>query len=157
MKVYGGVDVKSHVFLTPALVGGEWSASLLCRFYPRGKSPRYPLAKRLSGPQSRSGRYGEVKILDSTGTRISTSRTSCQWSVAIPTALPRLIESRKKCFWKAERGRLLRLTNLPPCVSWLSRPEVPNLFWPTAPFSKKNYSPPPFQKKIHTDSCSWNQ
>jgi len=28
---------------------------------PRGKSPRYPLDRRLGGPQSRSGRGGEVK------------------------------------------------------------------------------------------------
>jgi hypothetical protein len=27
MKVYGGVDVYIHIFLTSALVGGEWSAS----------------------------------------------------------------------------------------------------------------------------------
>jgi hypothetical protein len=29
MKTYGGVDVQIHVFLTSALVGGEWSASRL--------------------------------------------------------------------------------------------------------------------------------
>jgi hypothetical protein len=34
MKVYEGVDVEIPVFLTSALVGGEWSASLLCRFTP---------------------------------------------------------------------------------------------------------------------------
>jgi hypothetical protein len=32
--------------------------------YPRGKSHRYPLDRRLGGPQSRSGRRGEEKILD---------------------------------------------------------------------------------------------
>jgi hypothetical protein len=30
--------------------------------YPRGKSPRYPLDRRLGGPQSRSGRFGEENI-----------------------------------------------------------------------------------------------
>jgi hypothetical protein len=34
MKAYGGVDVKIHVFLTSALVAGEWSASLSARFIP---------------------------------------------------------------------------------------------------------------------------
>jgi hypothetical protein len=29
--------------------------------YPQGKSPQYPLDRRLSGPQSRSGRGGEEK------------------------------------------------------------------------------------------------
>jgi hypothetical protein len=38
MKMYGGVDVYTHVFLTSALVGGEWSASRPCRFIP-GKGP----------------------------------------------------------------------------------------------------------------------
>jgi hypothetical protein len=38
--------------------------------YPRGKSPRYPLDRRLDGPQSQSERRGEGKILDPTGTRI---------------------------------------------------------------------------------------
>jgi hypothetical protein len=40
--------------------------------YPRGKSPRYPLDRRLGGPQSWSGRC-EEKILDLTGTRPPTS------------------------------------------------------------------------------------
>jgi hypothetical protein len=38
--------------------------------YPLGKRPRYPLDRRLGVPQSRSGRRGEVKFLDLTGTRI---------------------------------------------------------------------------------------
>jgi hypothetical protein len=36
---------------------------------PPGKSPRYPFYRRLGGPQSRSGRYGEVNIFYPTGTR----------------------------------------------------------------------------------------
>jgi hypothetical protein len=38
MKAYGGVDL----FLTPALVGGEWSASRPGRFTP-GKEPPVPI------------------------------------------------------------------------------------------------------------------
>jgi hypothetical protein len=34
---------------------GEWSASRPGRALPRGKDPRYPLYRRLGGPQSRSG------------------------------------------------------------------------------------------------------
>jgi hypothetical protein len=63
------VDVHIHVFLTSALVGNEWSASRSCRFTPGERAPRYPLGRRLGVSQSRSGRYGEVRILVSTGTR----------------------------------------------------------------------------------------
>jgi hypothetical protein len=34
MKVYGGVDVQIHIFLTSALVGDEWSASRPGSFTP---------------------------------------------------------------------------------------------------------------------------
>jgi hypothetical protein len=34
MKTYGGVDVYTHVFLTSALTGGEWSAPRPGRFTP---------------------------------------------------------------------------------------------------------------------------
>jgi hypothetical protein len=37
MKAYGGVDVQTHVFLTSALVGVEWSALL------PGKEPPVPI------------------------------------------------------------------------------------------------------------------
>jgi hypothetical protein len=39
---------------TSALDGGEWSASRPWPLYPQGKSPWYPLDRRLGGPQSRS-------------------------------------------------------------------------------------------------------
>jgi hypothetical protein len=38
---------------------------------PTGKEPLVYVGKRLGGPQSRPGRYGEQKILDPTGTRTS--------------------------------------------------------------------------------------
>jgi hypothetical protein len=38
MKAYGGVDVWAHVFLSSALVGGEWSTSRPGRFTP-GERP----------------------------------------------------------------------------------------------------------------------
>jgi hypothetical protein len=73
MKAYEEVDVYIHIFLTSAVAGGEWSASRPGRFTPRGKSPQYPLDRRLGGPQGRSGLRGEEKILDSPGTRTPTS------------------------------------------------------------------------------------
>jgi hypothetical protein len=47
-------------------VSGQLHAS--AALHP-GKSPRYPFYRKLGGPQSRSGRYGEVKIFYPTGTR----------------------------------------------------------------------------------------
>jgi hypothetical protein len=38
MKAYGRVDVYIHVFLTSALVGGEWSVSRPGRFTPWEKA-----------------------------------------------------------------------------------------------------------------------
>jgi hypothetical protein len=52
MKMYGGVDVQMHVFLTLALeVSGQLHTSAALA--------RYPLDRRLGGLQSRSGRHGE--------------------------------------------------------------------------------------------------
>jgi hypothetical protein len=65
MKAYEGVDVSINVFLTFALVGGEWSASRPCRFTPGERAPGTHFIGRLGGPQSQSERHGEVKILDS--------------------------------------------------------------------------------------------
>jgi hypothetical protein len=48
----------SYSFLTSALDGGEWSTSRPDRAMPRGKDPRYPLYRRLDGPQSWSGHRG---------------------------------------------------------------------------------------------------
>jgi hypothetical protein len=44
---------------------------------------------RLGGPQSRSGRFGEEKILDPTGTRTPTPQSSSPYLVAIPITLSR--------------------------------------------------------------------
>jgi hypothetical protein len=73
MKTYGGVGIQIHVFLTSALIQGEWSASRPGPHYPQGKNP---LDRKLGGPQSLSGRYQAVKILDPTGIRTPTPRPS---------------------------------------------------------------------------------
>jgi hypothetical protein len=45
--------------------GCRWVVSFTSRpLYPRGKSPRYLLDRRLGGPQNQSERHAEVKILD---------------------------------------------------------------------------------------------
>jgi hypothetical protein len=39
MKTYRGVDVQIHIFLTSALVGGEWSTSRPGHFTPGERAP----------------------------------------------------------------------------------------------------------------------
>jgi hypothetical protein len=56
MKAHWGLKVYLWAFLTSTLDGDEWSASRFGRFNPHGKSPWYPLDRRLGGTQSRSGR-----------------------------------------------------------------------------------------------------
>jgi hypothetical protein len=55
---WGERRYSSYSFLTSALDGGKWSASRPGHALPRGKDPRYPLYRRLCGPQSRSGYKG---------------------------------------------------------------------------------------------------
>jgi hypothetical protein len=70
----------------------RWVVSFTPRpLNPRGKSPRYPLDRRLGGPQCRSGKRGEEKILEPTGTWTPTPRSSSPYPVAIPTTLSRIL------------------------------------------------------------------
>jgi hypothetical protein len=73
MKTYEGVDVHIRLFLTLALGQGAWSASRpSCINTERALPLWYPLDRRFGGPQSRSRRYGEMKILNPTRTRTLT-------------------------------------------------------------------------------------
>jgi hypothetical protein len=57
--------------------------------YPQGKSPRYPLNRRLRGPHSRSGRFGEeTKILPLAGNKRFHDRPA-RSLITTPTELPR--------------------------------------------------------------------
>jgi hypothetical protein len=78
--------------LTSTLDGGEWSASRSGRFTPQRKGPRYPLDRRLGGPQIRSGRGVEEKnsqyppgfeprSSDRPARSQSLYRLRCTWSV----------------------------------------------------------------------------
>jgi hypothetical protein len=73
MKVYRGVDVQIHAFLTSALVGGEWSSSSPRRFGPRERAPGAHWIGGWVGP--RAGLHVE-KILDPTGTPTPTLQSS---------------------------------------------------------------------------------
>jgi hypothetical protein len=74
MKAYGGVDVYIHIFLTSALAGGEWSASRPGRFTAGERIPGTHWIGGWVGP--RAGLDDVEKILDPTGTRTPTPRSS---------------------------------------------------------------------------------
>jgi hypothetical protein len=61
MKAYWGSEGITPRIIDLGIDGGEWSASRIGRFTTPGKEPLVPLDRRLSGPQSRSGRGGEEK------------------------------------------------------------------------------------------------
>jgi hypothetical protein len=69
VKAYGGMDVQIHIFLISVLLGGEWSASRPGRFTPSTHWIRVWV-----GP--RAGLNYVEKILDPTGTRTPTPRSS---------------------------------------------------------------------------------
>jgi hypothetical protein len=60
MEALGG-EYSSCSFTTSALDGGEWLASRPGRALPQGMDRRYPLERKLVGPQSRSGHRGQRK------------------------------------------------------------------------------------------------
>jgi hypothetical protein len=47
MKIYGGLDLYIHVFLTSDLVGGEWSVASPSHFIPSKRAPWYLLDRRM--------------------------------------------------------------------------------------------------------------
>jgi hypothetical protein len=63
MKTYRGSGGRAQPFLTSELDGGEWSVSHPNHFTHRGKSPRYPLYRRLGGLHSQSECYREERNL----------------------------------------------------------------------------------------------
>jgi hypothetical protein len=74
MKTYGGVDVQIHIYLTSALVGGEWSASRPGRFT---LGERDPIVHFIGGWVGNGDGLDDVeKILDSTGTQTPTPWSS---------------------------------------------------------------------------------
>jgi hypothetical protein len=66
MKAYGVVDVYTQVFLTSALIGGEWSASHPDRFTP-GETAASTLWKGLVGLRDGLDDTDKRKFLPSSG------------------------------------------------------------------------------------------
>jgi hypothetical protein len=63
MKAYGGVDVQIHIFLTWALVGGEWSPSDRYRFTPGEKWPGTHWIGGWVGPRAGLDDVEKIKFL----------------------------------------------------------------------------------------------
>jgi hypothetical protein len=61
--------------------------------YPCGKSPRYPLDRRLGGPQNWSELCGEEKILATPGLELWPLGRPARGQSLIPTTLSRLLSS----------------------------------------------------------------
>jgi hypothetical protein len=58
MEEHGERKYSSYSFMTSVLGGVSGQRHVPVALYPRGKEPRYPLYRRLGGPQSRSGHRG---------------------------------------------------------------------------------------------------
>jgi hypothetical protein len=70
----------------------------LLPLYPRPSSPRYPLYKRLGGPQNRTGCYEEKNLLPLQGIEPRLLGRPPRSLVAIPTELSRLpLHYKVKC------------------------------------------------------------
>jgi hypothetical protein len=82
VKAYGGVEIYLQSFLTSALGTGERLNSCPCRL-TQETEPR-----RLGGPQSRSGRFGEESLAPA---GIRTPNHSARNLITIPTMLSRNI------------------------------------------------------------------
>jgi hypothetical protein len=84
-----GERYSSYSFLTSALdgVGGQRHAP--AALYPRRKDSRYPLYRRLGGPQSRSGHRGYRK--NPLPLPVIKSQSSSLQSDTILTELPQLL------------------------------------------------------------------
>jgi hypothetical protein len=78
--------------IAPSFLGTRWMwvvSFTLRPLYPWGNRPRYTLDRRLGGPQSRSGRYGEYKnLISSAGYRTlavhSVARRYTDWPIRTP-------------------------------------------------------------------------
>jgi hypothetical protein len=75
MKAYGWLDKRFHIFLTSALVGGEWIASHTGRFTP-GEIAPVPIGYEVGWTPEPVWATWEEKILDLTGTRTPTTLSS---------------------------------------------------------------------------------
>jgi hypothetical protein len=87
MKAYRGVDVQMHIFLTLALVGGEWSASHPCHFTPKEKAPNTHWIRGWVGPRASLDAVEQKKFLTLLGPLVIQPVASHYANYAIPLSL----------------------------------------------------------------------
>jgi hypothetical protein len=91
MNAQGERIYSSYSFMTSTLDGVSGQSHAPAAPYPQGMGPRYPLYRRLGGPQSQSEHRGYWKNPStSAGDRTSIARYSSPYSDTILTELPRL-------------------------------------------------------------------
>jgi hypothetical protein len=73
---FGGVDIQTHVFLTSALVGGEWSALRPGRFTKKEINSSTNFIEICVDPRTDLDDMEKGKILESTGTPTLTPQSS---------------------------------------------------------------------------------
>jgi hypothetical protein len=111
MKMYGGVDIYTNVFLTSTVVGGERSASRPGSF-TSGKEPPSIHRMRLVEPQSRSGRYRKVTILIPPGSQSwSSVRSQLLYRLRYPGSQIRLRECIKEAETRERAVQIRTRTN----------------------------------------------
>jgi hypothetical protein len=106
MKTRGGVGIWIHIFLTLALVGGEWLASRPCSFIPAERDPGTHWIAGCMGPTAGLDDVEKRKFLTLPGlelppsgrpaSRQSLYRLRYSGSLAVRTIFANLIE----CFFK---------------------------------------------------------
>jgi hypothetical protein len=70
MKTYKGVDVYTHVSLTSALIGGEWSTSRLGRFTPGERASSTQWIGGWMGPRTGLDDMEKLKLLPQPGLQL---------------------------------------------------------------------------------------
>jgi hypothetical protein len=93
MKAYGEVDVYIYIFLTSALVGGEWTASRPGHFTPVETAPGTHWIGGSVDPRAGLDDEKKRKFLPYPD---SNSDPSIVHPIAIPITLSRLLMKRKK-------------------------------------------------------------
>jgi hypothetical protein len=111
MKARGGLDVKIHIFLTSALVEGEWSASRSCRFTPWERAPSTHRIGGLEHPRAGLDDMEKLKFftllgleLRPLGSPVATPNTLPQYgtekTLQINISMIYVIESGSTILWE---------------------------------------------------------